>query len=299
MNWSVGDRVKYPRMQDKWGKGEVRVVSPDGKLTIYFAMGGERRLARDAELEKLDGEDARDETLDAVRPRKNKAKTASGLTPSIELLKSDFIRRFPRGFEDPEFLERERDYKVDAHERLKETLGRAAMKTMIHDGQHEELRARARSVIAKTNIIDHHETIGLDKSTRQAKNAEVYARGLFDVLYGTDDFKTRFERFMEVLTRLDGSTWTVATYFPFIAFPAEHMFLKPVATQYVARACGFELNYRPEPNWLTYESLLRLVDVLKDKLADLNPKDNIDLQSFIWFVWKKDEYVGRIAPTNE
>ena len=73
-------------------------------------------------------------------------------------------------------------------------------------------------------------------------------------------------------------------YFPYLAMPAEHMFLKPVPTRRIAEACGVELNYRPEPNWLTYQCLLRLAERLKETLVDLEPRDMIDLQGFVWLV---------------
>ncbi len=83
---------------------------------------------------------------------------------------------------------------------------------------------------------------------------------------------------------MGAGNWTTATYFPFIADPDNHMFLKPVATKRIAAACGVELNYRSELNSLTYQSLLRLADHLLEALADLKPKDLIDIQSFIWCV---------------
>jgi hypothetical protein len=60
------------------------------------------------------------------------------------------------------------------------------------------------------------------------------------------------------------------------------MFLKPMATQRMAAACEVELNYRATPNVLTYESLLRVAERLRERLADLGPRDGIDIQSFIW-----------------
>jgi hypothetical protein len=48
--------------------------------------------------------------------------------------------------------------------------------------------------------------------------------------------------------------------------------------------CRFELNYRPEPNWLTYRCLLEFAQNLRNKLADLEPKDMIDVQSFLWCI---------------
>jgi hypothetical protein len=74
----------------------------------------------------------------------------------------------------------------------------------------------------------------------------------------------------------------VATIIPFLAQPNRHMFLKPEVTRKAADSLGFELNYRPEPNWLTYKSLLRMADIYGQRLAYLEPRDLIDVQSFFY-----------------
>ena len=89
---------------------------------------------------------------------------------------------------------------------------------------------------------------------------------------------------MDVLSQMGAAKWTIATYFLFLAFPNEHFFIKPTPTKRITDACSVELNYRPELNWLTYSCSLQMATVLKERLADLKPRDMIDLQSFIWLV---------------
>lgn len=294
MSIAVGDRVRYPRMEEKWGKGEVRAIWPDGKITVRFAQVGDKKLGSVSDLEKLEGDEAEDEVLDTRAPRKvSKTRISTQRVPSIERLKQEFIKRFPAGFEDPDFLAKERNYKLEAHTLLEKTLSAAVVDELISDAKYQEVCARARAVVQATNLIDHHETFALNASTREVSNAEEYARGLNELLYGTGEFRPRFEQFVAVLQRLGGAKWPIATYFPFIAFPSEHMFLKPEATKSVALSSGVELGYRPTPNWKTYDALQRLVGVLEENLADLNPRDRIDLQSFIWFSWRKDSYAER------
>ena len=74
----------------------------------------------------------------------------------------------------------------------------------------------------------------------------------------------------------------VQTIFPFIALPNEHLFLKPLVTQKAAERRAFSLNYKPEPNWLTYSCLMKFGELLIADLAHLKPRDMIDIQSFIW-----------------
>ena len=69
---------------------------------------------------------------------------------------------------------------------------------------------------------------------------------------------------------------------PFIAQPDRHVFLKPDVTKEAAKRLGFNLNYKPQPNWLTYSHVLKMAAIYREKLASLKPRDMIDVQSFFW-----------------
>ena len=70
--------------------------------------------------------------------------------------------------------------------------------------------------------------------------------------------------------------------FPFIAMPDKHIFLKPNVTRAAAKQYGFPFEYQATPSWNTYESLLKFGETIQRDLRDLEPKDMIDIQSFIW-----------------
>jgi hypothetical protein len=58
------------------------------------------------------------------------------------------------------------------------------------------------------------------------------------------EYRPRFEAFTDILEQIGANKWPVVTYYSFIAFPKEQMFLKPDVTKRAAEACNFELNYR-------------------------------------------------------
>jgi hypothetical protein len=93
------------------------------------------------------------------------------------------------------------------------------------------------------------------------------------------------------LTAEDVAKWTVVTYLPFLWRPEEHMFLKPEATRDFADRVGhpFAHEYASEIAEATYRGLRNLVRETRDQIADLEPADSIDLQSFIWVVGKYKE----------
>ena len=104
----------------------------------------------------------------------------------------------------------------------------------------------------------------------------------------------RFEQWIDVVAGLPRRqtrvlTWPLVTVFGFIAQPETHIFLKPTVTRAAAKAYGFEFRYSPRPSWEVYESLLQFAAQVRRDTRDLQPKDMIDLQSFIW-VQGSDEY---------
>jgi hypothetical protein len=84
-------------------------------------------------------------------------------------------------------------------------------------------------------------------------------------------------------------TWPLVTVFGFTAKPEVHFFLKPMVTRTAAKEYGFHFHYRSRPNWETYSNVLQFAEVVRKDLSDLEPRDMIDIQSFLW-VQGSDEY---------
>ena len=66
-------------------------------------------------------------------------------------------------------------------------------------------------------------------------------------------------------------------------------YLKPLVTKRAAERYGFEFEYSSKPQWSTYASLLEFARIVSRDVRDLRPRDQIDIQSFIW-VQGSDEY---------
>src|SRR3954453_6493477 len=97
----------------------------------------------------------------------------------------------------------------------------------------------------------------------------------------------RFTRWCEVVARLPRRqtrvlTWPIVTVFGFIAAPVNHIFLKPTVTRRAVEALGLTFEYRSRPNGETYAELLRLARAVRRDLRALQPRDMIDIQSFLW-----------------
>jgi hypothetical protein len=81
-------------------------------------------------------------------------------------------------------------------------------------------------------------------------------------------------------------TWPTLTVVPFLARPDAYLFVKPQATQAVARKLGRDLLYLPRPSWDAYQRMLALSRDLLDYLKPRGAQDLIDVQAFIATIGK-------------
>ena len=205
-----------------------------------------------------------------------------------------FLRFFPDGFEDETYIDWERDYKWEAHERWNDQLGKPEFRKLLADGEHAEIARRAVTIESRTNLLFSFEKMAIRDAVKSPAGARAFSNGLFEFLHGRGSMESRFERWVEVVGNLPRRqtrvlTWPVTTVFGFMAQPQEHVFLKPMVTKRAAEEYGFDFTYRSRPGWETYASLLAFADRVRRDVKDLKPKDMIDIQGFIW-VQGSDEY---------
>ena len=58
--------------------------------------------------------------------------------------------------------------------------------------------------------------------------------------------------------------------------------LKPNVTRIAGREYGYDFQYVSRPAWATYASMLGFAETVRRDLRDMQPRDMIDIQSFIW-----------------
>ena len=231
----------------------------------------------------------------ATRPTRKpaKIKPSSGL-PGALRCRRKFLLFFPGGFEDETYRDWERDYKWEAHERWNATLSRETFSDLIRRGDYGEAARRAVTLESRTNLLFSFEKMALRDAVKSGAGARAFAEGLYDWIYGKGDERSKFEAWRATVAGLPRKqtrvlTWPLVTVFGFLARPDIHFFLKPMVTREAASEYGFDLHYRSQPNWETYANLLEFAETVRKDVRDLEPRDMIDIQSFIW-VQGSDEY---------
>jgi hypothetical protein len=216
--------------------------------------------------------------------------------PPEQRCRRKFLRFFPGGFRDETYLDWERDYKWETHQRWITALARDDFRALLRARKFDAVTAAAISVEQRSrhSMMFSFEKMALRDAVKSPDGARAFAEGLYAFLHGSGTVERRFENWVEVVASLPRKqtrvlTWPLVTVFGFIAQPDTHMFLKPEVTRAAALAYGFEFQYESRPNWRVYTELLEFAGKVRRDQRDLRPRDMIDLQSFIW-VQGSDEY---------
>ena len=254
------------------GKAVLRVVAGKGHFEGIAIEGG-RIVARTKGA-------AVEETVNALRGVF--ARADPGYV-GFEGAKAKFRQIFPQGFETPEYLKRERDYKLAAKAKLDAGASvKAAAKASGGTLGEEAMRA-----FQATNMLSPFEKTRLGNCLR-GEEGDAFLHGA--AAFANGDIAGGLATMEAALKPHEAAKWTSVTYLPFLWLPETHMFLKPEATTEFATLVGhgFGFDYAPALNADVYASLLDLVATTEREIADLKPRDRIDVQSFIWVVGKYD-----------
>ncbi|MBN2286918.1 MAG: hypothetical protein JXI43_10755, partial [Tissierellales bacterium] len=160
--------------------------------------------------------------------------------------------------------------------------------SLLKSEDYAEITRLALRIVNATNLIFPNEKMSLKDGLDSVRSQKEFAEALHSLLFGREQLEHRFVAFANVLENINAAKWTTATYFLFIMHPDKYMFVKPTVTQYSSELCSFEINYRPQLNWLTYKSVLAFSRYLFSEISELKPRDMIDVQSFMWCIAQRN-----------
>ena len=205
-----------------------------------------------------------------------------------------FLRYFKAGFYDPTYMAWERDFKWEAHLRWQREFGREEFAQLIAAAQYDEIARRAVGMEARTMLLFSFEKMALRDAVKSAQGAKQFAHGLWNLLHGEGGAASRLEAWCRVVERLPRRqtrvlTWPICTVFGFLAQPGTHFYLKPTVTKRAAAEYNYDFGYESRPGGEAYARVLKFAAKVRRDLADIRPRDMIDIQGFLW-VQGSDEY---------
>jgi hypothetical protein len=204
-----------------------------------------------------------------------------------------FRRAFPGGFHSGFYDYYEREYKSKAATYVQWALAKERLKQLVSSNQDAEIAEAAIRSLGQTNLTSHYERIALRNALRKPSVSKEFGRALIELLY--IDIGSGIDHLSSILGPENAAKWPVITYFPFLLRPDRDMLLKPDLAQRCAHRLGYELDYDTSPNAHTYRSYLGVIDHVRDGILSLEPRDNIDVQTFMYVVGKEGYVAEAIA----
>lgn len=304
-NLQLGDHVEHPT----FGLGKILHVDGSAVL-VYFpdhsaSMPEKRVLTFKLEqchfLTPVAVEPH--PALDQLPPWKDGVFARYKTTLTMDEAKRTFVRQFPDGLDDSDFIADELIYKREAARRFTEDVlpqlprwidsgDAAAIATGLDHAYGRDGPANVRLNLLYQRI---EEPVYFQALADGGAATVAYARAVLDLLDAGSP--AAFDAMVDTLGALpqrEGGAslekWPVATWLPFIAAPERHMLVKPTIIQTFASAFARTVRYQTEPNAQTYGDVMRFAGDLRETLeaSELNRSgrhlDMIDLQSFMWVV---------------
>ncbi|MEN9480036.1 MAG: hypothetical protein RLZZ298_1431 [Pseudomonadota bacterium] len=280
-----GDRVMHPNQQE-WGIGKVLSATPE-HLDIFFVGAGRKKLSRSfVNVEQVEGAASKHRLLDNLMAT---SEISNDYFVTLPTAIKRFMESYPDGFDDSSFIKATRNANMAGNKLCTQLLSQDELSRLIETGSFEAICDRARHVESTTSLLTKLEQKALHEALETPACQKLFSLGLLDLLYGEETEEARFKHFLRTLGILHLNKWSYATLFSFIRYPQQHALIKPTAIQNAAKALCWRINYKPEPNWKTYDAVLRLYSYIRTSLLEegMMPRDLIDVQSFIWAIAQK------------
>ena len=280
----IKDQFVINKRMPQWGLGKVISIINQELSEVFFEHSGYHKFYR--KNNPLSVSDAAEATPTIFEHLSTGDLTEDKKSAFQDLLLSqeNFLQEFPQGFSDPKYIQRERAGKEEAHLLACELLNEKSLQKLLDATAFDEICQRALKIAGKLSLLFPNEKAALREGLKEENMQEAFALSLFDLLHGKDELESRFDAWAKTLKSIEVDKWSTASYFLFVMYPERYMFVKPAITQAVAAMSAFNISLTPRINWRTYEKILSFSDYIKEKLHLLEPKDMIDIQSFMWSI---------------
>lgn len=197
---------------------------------------------------------------------------------------SRFLDIFPDGFRDVRYLAHERDYKVEARDKLNSTVPVQDAVTGTGFAEH------VLQVYRKTNIVHPVWEVPRMAEALHSSEGDILIQRIAAFTLGD---RSQLSAIARVAHRYGAAKWPIVTYLPFLWDSGQrHVILRHEPTTTFASSVGHEFPHVYEAPLApaVYDSLLDLFGRTEEAITELEPRDLIDIQSFIWVVSKyRDE----------
>ena len=192
-------------------------------------------------------------------------------------LESEFLCRYPKGFEDEHFFPTIKKFNPEKLEEFaKDALKKENFSNpnLLIEGFFKTIQKSVMvSLFAMLKLKDAISSLNFYE--KDMLSIEIY-----ELLYGNK--KEGFEGLVEFLAQYNLAKWTIISVAPYCLNRHSEYFIKPTTTKMIIKYFELkELIYKPKPSFEFYENYSKALDEMKSNLHDSLTFDNVAFTSFL------------------
>lgn len=287
--WGVGLWVgeERTRRRMRFEDGELRVFKK-GFYSFLEPVDPDRD-----DLDEVFGSLIDEHEAVVAERRAEKARDEKPPVMSFEDQVRVFLHQYPQGFQDPAYIDAFRGEKPYSKRQVNEELAMAA-ETLTRSVLRDKLAAEDFSGVVGSLLAILQRTMLVKPANGYRPLAKVespaiereIAVGVYALLYGEGRYRQRLRTWIHVLENALGSepSWGMATLFPALVFPEEHVCVKRRVLALQALEVRPGSTIPKKVNRRGYRKARRVARTTREKLvaAGLEPRDMLDVRRFIW-----------------
>lgn len=135
---------------------------------------------------------------------------------------------------------------------------------------------------------------------QESRFNEQISRALIDLLHSSDDVNSRLGNYFSFLEKNNFKIkWTLPTYFLFLYYPEDEIFIKPSVTKWFLDFVDSKVRYSSKPSLDMYKAFRDYAYQIRDELSNLGATTMIDIQSLIYVAFSERPSKKERPPTTE
>ncbi len=192
----------------------------------------------------------------------------------------NFRKFFPGDFKDPKYAEAERNYKLEASQRLIEAFGNGRGLSILKEGRVKDVADLAREFDTTNLVHPRWEKPRIAEALEDVPVASAYFEAVFRLADATEVTPALFEALAKAVGALKSengpiSRWPATTIFLSLLRPDRFTLFWATPMVEAASLVSVALGYRAGPNWQTYAAALVVAKKLLAKLEPLGANDRV------------------------
>ncbi len=196
-----------------------------------------------------------------------------------------------KGFQDPQFVKSEIEYKRKAIDKAKDLLSQEKFDQLLAEQNYSEIIDLLRKIAqAGYNLLylASPRTSDIGVLIRENLNKPAFCQHMRDFLFGVKPSPDRLDNFVAYLTSEKlPARWAFLTYYLFIYWPETEVFCKPTMTNWFVKFCGVEEGLPSQPTGEMYRKVLDCYTSLRNQIQVEYPvRDIVELHSLVWAAYE-------------